>query len=294
MPISHFPDSPRYAPHTNATFEQRYYFDDTYYQPGGPVFLYIGGETSGPSRFSNLETGIIQILMNATNGLGVILENRYYGESQPFNTSTTDNLRFLTTEQTIADNAYFAQHATFPGVEGNLTSTNTPWILYGGSLAGAQTAFSLVEYEGLLWGGIGSSGVIHAVLSYPEWYNPIQTYGPQDCISNINGIIDKMDALVSDNNTAAIQQLKEIFGLGALTDIRDFAQTIGWPLGGPLTYPTNTWYETRSNMSTLTMLKCANSITGKNSTGILHTTAETSGGSATTSRTSTLPQTSHL
>jgi len=37
--------------------------------------------------------------MQATNGLGVILENRYCGESYPFNTSTTDNLRYLTTEQ---------------------------------------------------------------------------------------------------------------------------------------------------------------------------------------------------
>lgn len=70
--IDHFQDSPRYAPNTNATFTQRYYFDNTYYKPGGPVFLYIGGETSGPSRFSNLQTGIIQILMNATGGLGVV------------------------------------------------------------------------------------------------------------------------------------------------------------------------------------------------------------------------------
>ena len=129
MPIDHFPNNPRYAPHTNATFSQRYYFDSTYYKPGGPVYLYIGGETSGPSRFSNLETGIIQILMNATNGLGVILENRYYGESFPYETSTTDQLAYLTTEQTIADNAYFATHATFPGIKGNISAPNTPWIL---------------------------------------------------------------------------------------------------------------------------------------------------------------------
>ena len=129
MPIDHFPHSPRYAPHTNATFSQRYYFDSSYYKPGGPVYLYIGGETSGPSRFSNLQTGIIQILMNATNGLGVILENRYYGDSFPYETSTTDQLAYLTTEQTIADNAYFATHATFPGIKGNISAPNTPWIL---------------------------------------------------------------------------------------------------------------------------------------------------------------------
>jgi hypothetical protein len=37
--------------------------------------------------------------MQKFNGLGVILENRYYGESYPYNTSSTDELRFLTTEQ---------------------------------------------------------------------------------------------------------------------------------------------------------------------------------------------------
>jgi hypothetical protein len=42
---------------------------------------------------------VIQILMEKFNGLGVILENRYYGESYPYNSSTTDELRFLTTEQ---------------------------------------------------------------------------------------------------------------------------------------------------------------------------------------------------
>jgi hypothetical protein len=243
--IDHFPTSSRYAPNDNGTFQQRYWFDDTYYKPGGPIFLYIGGEVSGTSRFSNLETGIIQILMNATNGLGVILENRYYGDSYPYENSTTDNLRYLTTEQTIADNAYFAQHVVFANVTGgdNLTAPGHPWILYGGSLAGAQTAFSLVEYEDLLWGGIASSGVVHPVLAYPEWYNPIQKNGPPDCITRINNIIDNFDALVLANNTEAIQQFKEIFGLGPLSDLRDFAMTIAFPIGGPMNYPTNTWQE---------------------------------------------------
>lgn len=39
--------------------------------------------------------------MQATSGLGVILENRYYGESYPFNTSTTDELAYMTTEQSL-------------------------------------------------------------------------------------------------------------------------------------------------------------------------------------------------
>ena len=52
-----------------------------------------------------------------------------------------------------------------------------------------------------------------------------------------------MDALVAANNTKGVQQFKEVFGLGELLDIRDFAMTIAFPLGGPMNYPTNTWQE---------------------------------------------------
>ncbi|KAI1633769.1 serine carboxypeptidase S28-domain-containing protein [Biscogniauxia mediterranea] len=243
--INHFPENG--LPYANSTFTQRYYFDSSYYKPGGPVYLYIGGETSGPSRFSNLQTGIIQILMEATNGLGVILENRYYGESYPFNTSTTDQLAFLTTNQTIADNAYFAQNAVFPGIDGDLTAPGTPWILYGGSLAGAQTAFSIKKYGDILYGGIASSAPIEVVVGYPEWYAPIQKYAPQDCVARINNIVDKFDTLVATNQTAAIKKFKALFGLEVLTDNRDFAAAIADPIGNPGFYHSNTWQELNWN-----------------------------------------------
>ncbi|KAF2729219.1 hypothetical protein EJ04DRAFT_502727 [Polyplosphaeria fusca] len=243
VPIDHFPHSPRYPSHVKGTFKQRYFFDSSYYKSGGPVFLYIGGETSGESRFSNLKTGIIQILMQEFNGLGVILENRFYGESYPFNTSTTDELAYLTYEQSVADNQYFATHATFPGIEGNLTAPGTPWIMYGGSLAGALTAFTMKTYNDLFAGGIGSSATTKAVLGYPQWYDPIMKYGPSDCISRIIDIVDKIDDIIDSKNQKAIQAVKDIFGLGSLTSLGDFAMTIAFPIGGPMNYPTNTWQE---------------------------------------------------
>ncbi|KAL7626655.1 hypothetical protein AAE478_003429 [Parahypoxylon ruwenzoriense] len=247
--INHFPDDERFtrSPLSNGTFKQRYYFDASYYKPGGPVYLYISGETSGPSRFSNLQTGIIQILMEATSGLGVILENRYYGESYPFNTSTTDELLFLTTNQTIADNAYFARNAVFPGISGDLTAPSTPWILYGGSLAGAQTALSIKVHGDVLYGGIASSAPIQVYVGYPEWYRPIQKYAPQDCVARINKIVDNFDMLISTKKTAAVNQFKALFGLEVLTDHRDFAAAIADPIGNPGFYHSNTWQELNWN-----------------------------------------------
>ena len=181
--------------------------------------------------------------MNATGGLGVILENRYYGQSFPYNTSSTDELRFLTTEQTIADNDYFARHAVFPGINATLAAPNTPWILYGGSLAGAQTSFSLKTYPETLWAGIGASATTKAELEYVQWYDPIQKFAPQDCVGSINAIIDKIDYVFENGNASQIDHMKSVFGLEALKDNRDFAMTIAFPLGGPMNYPTNTWQE---------------------------------------------------
>lgn len=117
-------------------------------------------------------------------------------------------------------------------------------------MAGAQTAFSLKTYGDILYAGIASSGVVDAQLSYPQWsvdqphlqasayffsrYDPIQKFAPQDCVSRINAIVDKIDSLIAKNNTKAIQQLKNIFGLGELEDLRDFAMTIAFPRPAPM------------------------------------------------------------
>jgi hypothetical protein len=54
----------------NRTFGQRYWISTRHYKPGGPVIVVDGGETSGEDRLAFMDTGIIDILANATNGLG--------------------------------------------------------------------------------------------------------------------------------------------------------------------------------------------------------------------------------
>lgn len=132
----------------------------------------------------------------------------------------------------------------------SLNAPGTPWILYGGSLAGAQTAFSLHTYggdDGVLWAGIASSGTTKALHTYPQWYDPILKFGPQDCVASVNAIVRKIDDVFETNNQTAIAEVKKVFGLEALTDDRDFGQTIAFPLGGPFNYPTNTWQELNWN-----------------------------------------------
>jgi hypothetical protein len=111
------------------------------------------GETDGTGRLVYLQKGLLHELAVATNGIGVVLEHRYYGTSWPTANLSTESMRFLTTDQALADEAYFANNVVFEGLEKyNLTAPNTAYLGYGGSYAGAFNAFLRKLYPDVFWG----------------------------------------------------------------------------------------------------------------------------------------------
>jgi len=171
-------------------------------------------------------------LAKATGGIGVIIEHRYYGESWPTANLSTESMRFLTTDQAMADCAYFARHISFPGLEDkNLTAYTTPYIAYGGSYAGAFVAFLRVLYPDVFWGAISSSGVTKAIYDYWEYQEPIITYGPPACIQTTRKLINVVDnILIGKKGTSLPMKLKNAFGMASLDDDSDFADVLGIPL----------------------------------------------------------------
>ncbi|KAF7560147.1 hypothetical protein G7046_g3999 [Stylonectria norvegica] len=226
VPIDHFHNDSLYEPHSDGTFPLRYWFDAKHYKQGGPVIILAAGETSGEDRLPFLDYGILDILANATGGIGVILEHRYYGSSFPVPDLSTKNMRFLSTEQALADTAYFAQHVQFPGYEHlNLTAPDTPYIIYGGSYAGAFAAFARKVYPDVFWGAISSSGVAEAIYDYWEYYDAAPLAAPRDCIVATQKLTHVIDKILLGKNRDKAQSLKDAFGLGELEDA-DFANTI--------------------------------------------------------------------
>ncbi|KAI4128358.1 MAG: hypothetical protein LQ338_002760 [Usnochroma carphineum] len=232
VPIDYFHNETMYEPHSNGTFPLRYWFDASYYKDGGPVIVLQSGETDGTGRLPFLQKGILHQLAQATNGIGVVLEHRYYGKSFPTPDLSTPNLRFLTTQQALADMAYFAQNVVFEGLEDkNLTAPETAYFGYGGSYAGAFVAFLRVQYPDVYYGTISSSGVTEAIWDFWEYYEPVREYGPPDCISLQTKLINVADNILR-NNTQYVSQLKSAFGLSGITYNDDFAQVLSYPIGG--------------------------------------------------------------
>lgn len=228
VPIDHFHNDSLYEPHSDDSFNLRYWFDASHYKEGGPVFVFESGEDDAQPRLPILNKGIIYQLAKATNGIGVILEHRYYGSSQPFRDLSTKHLRFLTTDQALADTAYFAQNIVFKGLEEkNLTSHTTPWIAYGGSYSGAFVAFLRKLYPETFFGAISSSGVTEAIVDYWRYYEPIRKHGPEQCILNTQLLTNAMDNIfLKDKNKHLRPTLKTVFELPQIPSDHDFMQFV--------------------------------------------------------------------
>lgn len=189
----------------------------------------------------------------------VVLEHRYYGESMPTSMNeSTDSYRFLSTLQSLQDSANFARNVKFAGLRGDVTSKHAAWISYGGSYAGAKSAFLRKLYRAydrprfkvpvnwfdgithawpfnvdtadVFWGAIASSAVTTGILNFWEYYEPIRLSGPPACISNLIDHTTMIDALLNLDSTVT-HLLKSYFGLGNLTSSLDFVNTLSIPLG---------------------------------------------------------------
>ena len=232
IPVDHFHNDSTYAPHSTGVFDNRYWFDASFYKKGGPVIVLQSGETDASSRLVYLQKGLLHQLVKATNGIGVVFEHRYYGTSFPTEDLTTKNLRFLTTDQALADQTYFAKNVVFEGLEDmDLTSPIVPYFAYGGSYSGGFVAILRKVYPQYWWGSIASSGVTYALWDYWQYYEPVREYGPAACISTQEKLINVADTILASGNSTLITELKSAFGLKGLTHNDDFANVLSEGIG---------------------------------------------------------------
>lgn len=127
----------------------------------------------------------------------------------PFRDASTNNLRFLNIEQSLADLAHFVTYAKKePGKE------NSKVIVMGGSYAATMATWFRQKYPHLTVGAWASSAPFNVKIDMFEYKEvvgaAIRERGGEKCYNRIEqGIKEAEDLLASGN----IQRLKEVFRL---------------------------------------------------------------------------------
>ncbi|PSC70433.1 Lysosomal Pro-X carboxypeptidase [Micractinium conductrix] len=143
---------------TTKTFEQRYFFCDEHWAPGGAIFFYLGNEADVTLYLNN--TGLMWELAPRHQALLVFPEHRYYGQSKPFEPKKLrKHMHWLTTEQAMADYAQLLWE-----LKEELGDPDVPVIGFGGSYGGMLGAWFRMKYPHLMDGVIAASAPIWTYL----------------------------------------------------------------------------------------------------------------------------------
>ncbi|KZP04566.1 peptidase S28 [Athelia psychrophila] len=238
--------------HTNpslGTFKQRYWHTWEWYKSGGPIIITTPGEGNADGYEGYLTNVTIngQIAQEA-NGATVVIEHRFYGLSNPFANLSVASLQYHTLPQATADLVYFAQTATLamPGGD-NVQPGKAPWILIGGSYAGALTAWTMASHPGVFWAGYASSAVVEAITDFWQYFEPIRQNMPANCSADVEAVITHVDQVFTNGTAAEISDLKSNWGLGSVTHLDDVAGALrnnlwDWQLLDPTTGPGSAFF----------------------------------------------------
>lgn len=134
--------------------------NDEFFKPGGPIFIYVGGEWFiSPGSISG---GHVYDMAKEHNGYLFYTEHRFYGLSKPVDAMTEENMKYLDVQQALADLAHFIRtmKATIPGME------NSKAILTGGSYSATMVTWFKKLYPDLAAGCWASSAPLYARMDY--------------------------------------------------------------------------------------------------------------------------------
>ena len=198
------------------TFAQRYYVDETYGpKSNDPVLFYICGESACTPRALN---GAIRTYAKNHHAKMIALEHRYYGESLPLNTFSTQDLRFLSTEAALDDLAYFQRQMI---KDRNWTGT---WIAFGGSYPGSLSAYYRLKFPYLVAGSLASSAPVMAKEDFYEYDAHVAKVAGPECAELMRSVVREVEATL--NNEHQLTQMKHLFEATEVHDPVDFLYLI--------------------------------------------------------------------
>ncbi|KEH24168.1 lysosomal pro-X carboxypeptidase-like protein [Medicago truncatula] len=165
--LDHF----NYNPQSYQKFQQRYLINDTYWggaKKKAPIFVYTGNE--GNIEWFTQNTGFMFEQAPYFNALLVFIEHRFYGKSIPFGGkkkvayANSSTLGYLSSAQALADYA-----TLIIDLKKNLSATESPVVVFGGSYGGMLAAWFRMKYPHVAIGALASSAPI---LQFDDLVSP--------------------------------------------------------------------------------------------------------------------------
>ncbi|KAJ7173751.1 peptidase S28 [Mycena filopes] len=211
MPLDHFNASNR------QTFPNRYWVNATYYEPGGPVFLFDSGEQNAEpllpyylQEYHGLSA--VMRLAKRYRGIAFLWEHRFYGDSQPFpvnKNTTAEQWQFLNTEQALQDVVFFAE--SFPRASAhaanNVSSSSpaihpdsVPWVWVGGSYPGVRGALLRQRNPSTIFAAWASSAPVEAQVDMASYYKAAERSLTRNCSADWVAVTKFVDDTLNGSN----------------------------------------------------------------------------------------------
>ncbi|KAM0732821.1 putative serine protease F56F10.1 [Formica fusca] len=189
-------------------WKQKYFVNSNFYKPNGPIFLMIGAEGIANAKWM-VEGQWIEYAKEF-GAMCFYLEHRYYGKSHPTPDLSVKNLIYLSSQQALADLAYFIQNINI----GYKFSNETKWIVFGGSYGGSLAAWMRAKYPHLVHGAVSTSGPLLAQIDFQEYFvvvaNALKDYS-QKCIDTVAEAYRELNILL--HHVAGQQKIEKRFKL---------------------------------------------------------------------------------
>ncbi|CAH1107855.1 unnamed protein product [Psylliodes chrysocephalus] len=185
-----------FNPNDERKFQQRYYVNDELFNTTSRnvAFLMIGGE--GTAFGSKVTTGAwYDLYAKQFKPILFYLEHRYYGKSNPTENLSNENLVYLTSQQALADLAFFIEAMN----KQHELSSDVKWIVFGGSYAGSLAAWMRLKYPHLVHGAVSSSAPLLAKLDFSEYLKVVRDAlraNSVECVNAIKMGIKQIDTLL--------------------------------------------------------------------------------------------------
>ncbi|KAI6216904.1 Peptidase S28 family-containing protein [Aphelenchoides fujianensis] len=196
----------------NATWKQHYQVQRKYFKADGDqqvIFVQIGGEGPISNKWVCYDNYTYMQAAKNYSALVIQVEHRFFGHNQGTDQLTNENLKYLTTEQALADLTSF-----ITGFVQQEKYANPKVVAFGGSYPGTIAALHRLVYPNVTQGNVASSAPLYAKLDFWEYAQVMEQTIKATGELCYNNTRDAFAALVTATLTKEGRaNLKKIFSL---------------------------------------------------------------------------------